>query len=302
MERRGLDYESLKQINAKIIMCSVSAFGRPGSLSHLTGYDYIAQGFSGIMHMTGDPDGPPRFVGVAIADGIAGVSAFGALDYALLHCERTGQGQHIDISMVDSLYHLQSVEVPAFAASKGKYKPMRFGLHHYASCPLGVFKSAEIYFVILALNRQGPNVAKPLGKPELIKDPRFATSKARGKNQTELIAMIEKWLQDFPTDEAALKALADHRVPAGPVLSIEETVAHPYFAARNMVRQVPDQILGGVTIPGFPFKFSASPEELKLEAPLLAEHDRLILSQYLGKSPDTLAELYNHGMLYEGKS
>ena len=216
MERRGLDYESLKQINAKIIMCSVSAFGRTGSLSHLTGYDYIAQGFSGIMHMTGDPDGPPRFVGVAIADGIAGVSAFGAPGYALLHSERTGQGQHIGISMADSLYHLQSVEVPAFAASKGKYKPMRFGLHHYASCPLGVFKSAEIYFVILALNRQWPNVAKPLGKPELIKDPPFATSKARGKNQTELIAMIEKWLQDFPTDEAALKALADHRVPAGP--------------------------------------------------------------------------------------
>ena len=88
----------------------------------------------------------------------------------------------------------------------------------------------------------------------------------------------------------------------GPVLSIEETVAHPYFTARNMVRQVPDQILGGVTIPGLAFKFSAFPEELKLEAPLLAEHDRLILSQYLGKSPDTLAELYNHGMLYDGKS
>jgi len=97
MERRGLDYESLKQITAKIIMCSVSAFGRTGSLSHLTWYDYIAQGFSGIMHMGGDPDGPPRFVGVAIAGGIAGVSAFGAPGYALLHSERTGQGQHIGI-------------------------------------------------------------------------------------------------------------------------------------------------------------------------------------------------------------
>ena len=302
MERRGLDYASLKQINPKIIMCSISAFGRKGPLSHLTGYDYIAQGFSGIMHMTGDPDGPPRFVGVAIADGIAGVSAFGALGYALLHCERTGQGQHVDISMVDSLYHLQSVEVQAFAASKGKYKPMRFGLHHYASCPLGVFKSAESYFVILALNRQWPNVAKALGRPELIQDPRFATAKARGENQTELITIIENWLQDFPNDEAALKALADHRVPAGPVLSIEETVAHPYFAARNMVRQVPDQILGDVTIPGFPFKFSAFPEELELEAPLLGEHNRYILSKYLGRSPDTLTELYRHGVLYEGES
>ena len=114
--------------------------------------------------------------------------------------------------------------------------------------------------------------------------------------------MIEKWLQDFPTDEAALKALADHRVPAGPVLSIEETVAHPYFAACNMVRQVPDQILEDVTIPEFSFKFSACPEELKLEAPLLGVHHRLIRSQCLGRSPDTPAELYNHGVSDEGKS
>ena len=203
--------------------------------------------------------------------------------------------------MVDALYHLQSVEVQAFAASNGKYKPMRFGLHHYASCPLGVFRSPEGYFVILALNRQWPNVAQALGKPELVDDPRFATAKARGQNQKELIAMIEAWLQSFPTDEAALKALADSRVPAGPVLSIEETVSHPYFAARKMVRQVPDQILGDVTIPGFPFKYSAFPDELDLQAPLLGQHNGEILSQYLGRSVDTITILHDQGVLYKGE-
>ena len=300
MEKRGLDYNSLRQLNPRLIMCSVSAFGRKSPLSHLTGYDYIAQAFSGIMHMTGDADGPPRFVGVAIADGISGVNAFAALGYALFHRDRTGQGQHVDISMVDALYHMQSVEVQMFAASKGAYKPMRFGIHHYMSCPQGVFKGPQGYMVILALNRQWPNVCQALGKPELADDPRYVTAGRRAKHREALIAMIEEWLQSFPTDEDALKALAEHRVPSGPVLSIEETISHPYFIARRMVRQVSDQILGEVTIPGFPFKFSAFPDELDLQAPLLGEHNDEILSQYLGRSPESIATLYTQEVLHRG--
>ena len=114
--------------------------------------------------------------------------------------------------------------------------------------------------------------------------------------------MIEAWLQSFPTDEAALKALADHRVPAGPVLSIEETVSHPYFTARKMVRQVPDRILGEVTIPGFPLKFSAFPDSLALEAPFLGEHNDEVLGRYLGRSPDSLDALYKQGTLHRGET
>lgn len=111
--------------------------------------------------------------------------------------------------------------------------------------------------------------------------------------------MIESWMQTFPDDDAVLKALADHRVPAGPVLSIEETVTHPYFTARRMVRQVPDRLLGEVTIPGFPFKFSAFPDELPLEAPLLGEHNEEILTHYLGRSRDTVSALHQQGILFE---
>ncbi len=298
MEKRGLDYDSLKQINPSLIMCSVSAFGRKSPLAHLTGYDYIAQAFSGIMHMTGDPDGPPRFVGVAIADGIAGVNAFASLGYALFHRNRTGQGQYIDIAMVDALYHMQSVEVQMFAANKGAYKPRRYGIHHYMGCPQGVFKGPKGWIVILALDRQWPNVARALGRPELIDDPRFSSAGRRGKNQKELIPMIEAWMQTFPDDDAVLKALADQRVPAGPVLSIEETVSHPYFTARRMVRRVPDRLLGEVTIPGFPFKFSAFPDELPLQAPLLGEHNEEILTRYLGRSHDSVAALSQQGVLF----
>jgi crotonobetainyl-CoA:carnitine CoA-transferase CaiB-like acyl-CoA transferase len=301
LEKRGLDYASLRALHPRLIMCSVSAFGRNSPLAHLTGYDYIAQAFSGIMHMTGDSDGPPRFVGVAIADGIAGVHAFGALGYALLHRERTGQGQYIDISMVDSLYHMQSIEVQMYMASDGKYKPLRFGIHHRLSCPQGVFRGPKGWIVILALDRQWPNVARALGKPDLITDPRFATAGRRGKNQHILIPMIEEWLRSFPTDEAALKALGEHRVPAGPVLSIEETTEHPYFIARSMVRRVSDPILGEVTIPGFPFKFSEFPEELKLQAPFLGEHNEEILTQYLGRSREEVEALRRQGVLHRGE-
>jgi len=113
--------------------------------------------------------------------------------------------------------------------------------------------------------------------------------------------MIEAWLQSFPTDEAALKALADHRVPAGPVMSIEDTATHPYFIARKMVRQVPDALLGEVTIPGFPFKFSAFPDELDLRAPVLGQHNEEVLGQLLGRAQDSLAPLYSQGVLYKGE-
>jgi crotonobetainyl-CoA:carnitine CoA-transferase CaiB-like acyl-CoA transferase len=202
--------------------------------------------------------------------------------------------------MVDALYHMQSVEVQMFAASKGAYKPMRFGIHHYMSCPQGVFKGPKGWIVILALDRQWPNVTRAIGKPEWIADPRFSSAGRRGRNKKELIDAIEAWMQTFPDDDAVLKALAEHRVPAGPVLSIEETVTHPYFIARRMVRQVPDRVLGEVTIPGFPFKFSAFPDELSLEAPFLGEHNDEILTQYLGRSRDTIEGLYEEGTLYKG--
>lgn len=298
LQRRGLDYASLQTANPKLIACSVSIFGRHSPLSHLTGYDYIAQAYSGVMHMTGDPDGPPRFVGVAIADGIAGVNAFAALGYALLHRDRTGQGQFIDISMVDALYHMHSVEVQMFAASQGQYRPMRFGVHHRLSCPQGVFRGPEGYIVILVLDRQWPNITRALNKPELERDPRFRSAELRGEHQEALIPIIEEWLQSFPTDRAALDTLSEHRVPAAPVLSVEETMEHPHFVARRMVRTVPDPVVGDVTIPGFPFRFSAFPDELSLTAPRLGEHNAEVLGRYVGASPERVRSLEARGVLH----
>ena len=300
LEKRGLDYAALKKINPKIIMASISAFGRKSPLSHKVGYDLIAQAFSGIMHMTGEPDGPPQFVGLGIADVGSGVHAFAALGYALYYREKTGIGQHIDLSMIDALYHMHEVNLQVHSLSGGAYVPGRTGAHHPLVCPVGTFKGPQGWLVILVLDRQWEHMCNAMGKPELINDSRFGTGTDRAANQHELITLIEDWLHSFPTDAAALKVLEEHRVASAPVMSIVDTLEHEYFKARDMVRTVPDPILGEITIPGFPLKYSEFPALLELHAPLLGQHNAAVLQEHLGYTETQITELQNAGVLHKG--
>jgi len=297
MDRRGLDYASLKKINPRIIMASISAFGKTGPYAHKVGYDFIAQAFSGLMSMTGDPNGPPMFVGLGIADQGSGVHAFAAIGYALFYREKTGIGQHIDISMVDALFHMHEVNVQAYGLTDGAFVPHRMGSHHQLICPCGAFKGPQGYIVVLVLDRQWAAMATAMGRPDLINDPRYATGAERGKNQKELIPIIEAWMAAQGTDEAVLKIFEEHRVPAAPVMSVVGALDHPYFKARNMIRTVTDPILGELAITGFPLKFSEFPELPTIEAPLLGEHGGEVLKQYLEMSDAKVAELRAAGVL-----
>jgi crotonobetainyl-CoA:carnitine CoA-transferase CaiB-like acyl-CoA transferase len=298
MQRRGLDYDSLKQINPRLIMASLSAFGRKSPLAHKTGYDMIAQAFSGVMHMTGDPDGPPTFVGIGIADVGSGVHTFAAIGYALYYREKTGVGQYIDMAMVDTLYHMHDFGLQSHSISGGAFVPARMGRYHNQISPAGVYKGPQGWVFILVLDRQWSNMVKAMGQPELKDDPRFATSADRVRNRDALNAIIQKWLSSFPTDEAALAVLEQNRIACAPVLSVVDTMKHPYFKARNMVREVPDPILGRVTVPGFPLKFSAAPELSDLQAPLLGEHGAQVLKEVLGYSDASIANLRRDGVLH----
>jgi crotonobetainyl-CoA:carnitine CoA-transferase CaiB-like acyl-CoA transferase len=298
MEKRGMDYASLSKINPRLIMASISAFGRSGPLSHKVGYDFIAQAFSGLMHMTGDPDGPPMFVGMGIGDQTSGVHAFSAIGYALFHRERTGVGQYIDIAMVDTLYHMHEINIQVWSTTKGEYVPRRMGSQHELVSPCGSFRGPQGYIVILVLERQWPSMARAMGQPELIEDPRFVTMRDRAKNRFELARIVEAWMQSQPSDEAVLKILEAHRVAAAPVMTVIDSVNHPHYKARNMIRTVPDPILGQVMIPGFPLKFSAFPKELEITAPLLGQHGEEILRDRLAMSEADIARLRNQGVLY----
>ena len=300
MEKRGLAWTDLKEINPSLIMASISAYGRESPLSHKTGYDWVAQAFAGIMHMTGNADGPPLPAGLSMADVSSGVHAFSAIGYALFHRLRTGIGQWIDIAMVDSLFHMFEIPVQAHTLSKGAYVPHRAGSSHPLVAPFGVFKGPTGYLVILALQLQWRGLCEAMERLDLEHDPRFATSNVRAANQRELTPIIEEWLTHFASTDEVLERLEQFRVPSAPVLSPVDAIHHPYFRARGTVRDIVDPVLGPFSIPGFPLHFSAQPELPDLVAPLLGEHNQRVLGEMLGYDESQVAALTAKGVLLQG--
>jgi crotonobetainyl-CoA:carnitine CoA-transferase CaiB-like acyl-CoA transferase len=296
LEKRGLDYASLVELNPSVILVSVSAFGRTGPWADRPGFDGIAQAFSGMMHMTGDPERPPSAVGFAIADSSAAVHGFAALGYALLHRERTGKGQHIDIAMVDVMFHLSEV-IAQYDLSGGTYRPTRMGQHHPLVCPVGIYRLPQGWCILMCLDRQWPYLVTAMGRPDLGTDPRFNPSAERAANQADLVPQIQDWLLSFPDNDSVLEVCRAHRIPIAPCLDPVDAIDHPHYVARQMVRRVPDPVVGEVLIPGYPFKFSAQPDLPDLVAPLLGEHNAEVLGQLLGLDPATVAELEARGVL-----
>ncbi|NNL85508.1 MAG: CoA transferase [Myxococcales bacterium] len=239
--RLGFPWEKVSEINPRAVMCSLSAFGQDGPLAHLPGYDYIAQAYAAVTHMIGDPDAAPSFPMLGMGDVMTGVHAAAAIGFALLYRERSGRGQHLDISLLDSYFHCHDVNVQLYSASRGAIEPNRSGSHHYAVSPLGLFKGKDRYLFIIALDHQWPLLCKAIGRPELADDARYDTNAKRSERMEDVVALIEGWLASTPDDEAALRCLEDARVPCAPVLSIAEAVAHPHLRQRKTVRTIEDR-------------------------------------------------------------
>ena len=201
--------------------------------------------------------------------------------------------------MVDALYHMHEGNVQACANSDGAIVPIRPGAWHPLAGPMGVYKGPQGWIALLILDRQWPALLRAMARPELEHDPRFATGLLRGQNRAELAGMIERWTATFPSDESLLQHLEAHRVPAAPVLSVADTLTHPQFLAREMVRKVPDPVLGEVTIPGFPLKFSELPALPDLRAPLLGQHNGEVLRE-AGYDDAAVHALESKGVLASG--
>jgi crotonobetainyl-CoA:carnitine CoA-transferase CaiB-like acyl-CoA transferase len=295
----GLGYQVLKAINPKIIMCSISALGQTGPLADDAGFDFIGQAYAGITSLIGEEHGPPYMPMVAIGDVSAGAHAMGAIACALLHRERTGQGQYIDVSLLDTYFHCQTIGVQLCSASQGTREMKASGLHHSLACPAGVFKGQKRWIIILAMtDKQWVSLCEAIGRPDLGTDARFARARDRVQCRDEIIQMIEHWLAAMPSDDASVETLRSHRVPVAPILSVREAMEHPHLVARGTVRTVRDPILGEFKIPGFPLRFSGYPEELEFDAPMLGEHNASILEQYLGYTPARVVELEKSGVLH----
>jgi crotonobetainyl-CoA:carnitine CoA-transferase CaiB-like acyl-CoA transferase len=300
--RMGLGYDVVSTINPRLVMCSISAFGQTGPLAHEPGFDWVGAAYSGVSSMGGEPNGPPLFPMVAIGDVSTGAHAMGAICAALLYRERTGRGQHLDLSLLDTYAHYHEASFQMYSLSKGAIAPTRSGSHSWYASPCGVFKGRERYLIIIApLEQHWTKLCAVMGQPELARDPRFTDNASRLRNLDELVAMIEGWLRSQPSDDAAIAALKEHHVPVAPILSVSEASRHPHLRQRGTVRTIQDRILGELDVPGFALRFSEFPRPLELHAPMLGEHNAEILTQWLGYTIDAVQGLERRGVLHSNK-
>ncbi len=280
MARRGLGYEDLSAANPRLIYVSVSGFGQTGSYAHRSCFDFIAQGMSGVMHMTGDSQGPPYFVGIGLGDTNAGVHAFAGVGFALYQRDRTGRGTHIDVSMVDALFHMQENAVSAVSATNGAFVPMRQGLHYQPASPAGTFRGPQGWIVVLCMPNQIDCLWAAMGRPDLGQDPRFAEFEARIANREALTSVIEDWMATFSTDEELLQVLEVNRVPSGPVLSPADCLDHPWFREQGSVREIDDGEGGTFAVPGFPLRFGGVRPNRTVLAPQFGEDTVEVLASF----------------------
>ena len=272
--------------------------GQTGPLSTKAGYDHIGQSYAGITDGIGEADRAPAMATMAIGDISTGVATAMGICAALLHRERTGEGQYLEGSLLDTYFHMHDQYVPKIALAGDKVRPTREGSQPKAVGPLGIYQYRDHqYITILTTPHQFPQVLRAMNRPELAHDPRFAKPRARAANHLELTKIIEEWLCSFPTRDDALAALDKERVPCAPVLTVNEAMAHPHLNQRKTVRWVDDPLLGHVAIPGIPVKFSAWPDRLQVRAARLGEDNERVLREYLNLNDGQIRELYQGGVL-----
>ncbi len=297
MARYGLGYEELRAVNPSVIVVSISGFGQTGPLANRPCFDFIAQGYSGLMHMTGHEDGPPLFAGIAVADSNVGVHAFAAVGHALFRRERTGKGTHIDLSMIDALVHMHETSVHAPGMTDGEFEPMRKGRHYQPLAPAGVFRGPEGWIVLIVTANQITFLFDALGTPELADDPRFVGNPARLAHRDELTEMIESWMARFDTDDEVIAALDAHRVPCTKVNTPSDLASQPHLLERGTIRTLDDPVIGPMTVPGNPFHFSGVLQPDGLVADNLGGHNDEILGE-LGIGTDARADLAARGVVF----
>ncbi len=287
-ERLGIGYETLGGLNPRLVYCSISGFGRTGAWRDRPGMDPVVQGVGGAMSTTGEPGGPPLLIGVPVADITSGMLATQGILLALLHRERTGEGQRVDVSMLDAvLYLLSSKTAPFFAA--GEVTP-RMGGAHPVFVPYQVFATRDGHITVgVQDDRRWSQFCLAIGEPDLARDNRFATNAGRLKHREELTARLNAIFSQRSSEEW-LAVLEGHDVLSGPVFDVGQILTHPIAEANEMVVEIHHPQSGPFRVLGVPIKLSRSPGAVAGPAPLLGEHTRDVLAAwgYAGAEIDAL--------------
>ena len=289
MGRLGLGYEEVRKVNPQIIYASISGFGQTGPLREKGAYDAVVQAMGGLAGVTGFPDRPPVKTGPSIADANAGVHAAFGIVAAVYHRQRTGEGQYIDVSMMDALFSVLENFVVLYTLTGEN--PERAGNENLASAPFDTFPTRDDYVAIATANdRLFLKLALAMEMPDLPKDERFATNPLRKKNYAALRPIITEWTRSRTTEEIVC-LLDGCKVPASPILSIRELVEHPQIKEREMLVEMDHPVAGKISVPGFPVKLSATPGTIRTPAPVLGQHTEEVLRTIVGLSEQNIQEL-----------
>lgn len=289
MERLGLDYDTICEMNPQIVYASISGFGQTGPLREKAAYDAVAQAMGGLTGITGYPDKPPVKAGASIADANAGIHAAFGIMTALYYRQLTGKGQYVDVSMLDAVFSTLENSVVQYTMTG--VNPQRIGNEHMVSAPFDSFPTKDDYVVVATANdRLFQKLAEVMGREDLLKDARFVTNLLRKQNYAQLKPIIAEWTKQHTTAEV-VQFLDRAKVPVAPVLSIQQLVEHPQVKARNMLVEVEHPIAGKVSMPGFPIQFSATPGSVRTPAPLLGQHTDEVLLDILGLTQNKINEL-----------
>lgn len=295
----GLDYQSLKAINPRLIYCSITGFGQQGPYAQRAGYDFMIQGLGGLMSLTGraaDEEGAgPVKVGVALTDILTGLHASVAVLAALNHRHASGEGQHIDLALLD-------VQVACLANQALNYlttgvAPRRLGNAHPNIVPYQDFPTADGDFILTVGNDgQFRRFCEVAGHPEWADDPRFASNSARVAHRGELIPLIRQ-ATVFRTTAEWVAALEEAGVPCGPINDLAQVFADPQVLARGMRVDLAHPLAGSAPGVASPLRLSATPVEYRNAPPLLGEHTETILAERLGLDGETIAGLRARGVI-----
>jgi crotonobetainyl-CoA:carnitine CoA-transferase CaiB-like acyl-CoA transferase len=299
LKQYGLDYASLAALNPRLIYCSITGFGQTGPYAERLGYDFLVQGMGGLMSITGTPDGQPgegpMKVGVALTDVMTGLHATIAVLAALQRRHASGEGQHIDLALLD-------VQVAALANQAANFLiggqvPKRMGNAHPSIVPYQDFPTADGYMIIAVGNdSQFTSLCGALGFPQWSSDERFATNPSRVRHRDELIALIRA-VTSTRTTAAWIARMEEAKVPCGPVNTLDQVFADPQVRARGLRIEISHPAASAVPLVANPIRLSESPVSYRLPPPTLGQHTDEVLGDWLGLDASAIASLREHRVI-----
>jgi len=294
LARVGLDYASLQPAHPRLVYASISGFGQTGPRRHQPGYDAVIQAEGGLMSVTGDPDGPPFRVGVAIADLVAGLLAVQGIVLALYARDRMGRGQHVDISMLDGVVSLLSYHASMYLTTGTRSG--RLGNRHATIAPYDTFAAADgEFFLAVGNDEQFRRLCEAAGLPSLGDEPAFADNPSRVVNHAELRGRLTPALRSHPR-QYWIDVLTQAGVPCGAVREVHDVLADPQVLAREMVASVEHATAGTLEVLGVPVKLSETPGSVRTAPPTLGQHTAAVLHE-LGVEDADIERLRRNGVI-----